>query len=77
MDHWEGTGRESWCCITTSGDPSAPFPESLPHFYTSHSLFTWLVWRGLCSALPMPTRYLMPPCHWGVPLSTRFHWAWL
>lgn len=39
------------------------------------SLPPGLVWRGLCPALPVPSRRCLPPHHWGVSLSTRLHWA--
>ena len=51
------------------GDPSGPTPPC--------SLPARLVWRGLCPALPVPTRRCLPPRHRGVSLSPRLHWAQL
>lgn len=74
MDRWEGAGRK----LVLHKHLRAPLcsvPRKLTPFYASHSLSTRMVWRGLCSALPLPTQCLLPPCHWGVPLSTRLYWA--
>lgn len=57
--------------------PHCPLPRKPTQVFPSYSLSTWLVWRGLCPALPLPTRCLLPPRDWGVPLSTWLHWPWL